>query len=216
MSETENHKSEENIIGILGEDERSIDLSGLGDGNEPNSPENNEDMENILENPSILGPSEQDEIEKYKDLLARSQADLENYRKRMARERQEAIQYANFSLLSSLVPLIDNFEMGLKAAKNEGENSIIYQGMTMVQKQMHDFLCENKVEQISVEEGATFDPNIHEAIKQEASDSVAEGKVIYSLRTGYRLKERLIRPANVVVSTGPVKAQPAETNNSPT
>jgi molecular chaperone GrpE len=205
MTETENHKSELNIDGILGEDEGSIDLSGLGDSQESNGLETDLDMETILEKPATQAPSEPDELEKYKDLVARSQADLENYRKRMARERLEAIQYANLSLLSSLLPVIDNFEMGLKAAKNEGENSIIYQGMTMVQRQMHDFLSENKVELISVEEGAPFDPNFHEAIKQEASDFVAEGKVIYSLRNGYRLKERLLRPANVVISSGPAK-----------
>lgn len=144
-----------------------------------------------------------EEVEKWKDLAARSQAEFDNYRKRMARERTEAIVYANRSLLEQLLPVIDNFEMGLKAAKDtEGESSMILQGMTMVHKQLEDFLTEQGVEVIP-SDGLAFDPNQHEAIKQEPSDEVESGHVLYTLRRGYRLKERILRAANVVVSSGP-------------
>lgn len=205
MSETENKKSDEELIDSLINEEDGIEMPTFDADAAKAAADDIEVVETVLEDSAEddSEQSEQSEIEKYKDIAARSQADLENYRKRMARDRTEAIQYANFSLLSTLLPVIDNFEMGLKAAKNEDENSIIYQGMVMVQKQLCDFLAENKVEQIEVSEGGNFDPNIHEAIKQEASDTVEEGKIIYSMRNGYRLKDRLLRPANVVVSKGP-------------
>lgn len=147
----------------------------------------------------------EEQVEKWKDLAARSQAEFENYRKRMARERTEAIIYANRSLLEQLLPVIDNFEMGLKAAKDaEGDSSIILQGMTMVHKQLEDFLTEQGVEVIP-SDGIPFDPNQHEALKQEPSDEVESGHVIYTMRRGYRLKDRLLRAANVVVSSGPAE-----------
>lgn len=143
------------------------------------------------------------EVEKWKDVAARSQAELDNYRKRMAREKTEAIVFANRSLLEQLFPIIDNFEMGLKAAQDsEGDDSMIFQGMTMVYKQIGEFLTEQGVEIIQSDE-VSFDPNLHEAIKQESSDEVAEGQILCTLRRGYRLKERVLRAANVVVSSGP-------------
>lgn len=147
--------------------------------------------------------SAQDELEKWKDVAARATADLDNYRKRMAREKLEAIQYANRGLLEQLLPIIDNFEMGLKAAESaEGGGSIILQGMAMVRKQLDDFLADQGVE-IIPSDGVTFDPNVHEAIKQEPHESSPEGQVLYTLRRGYRLKDRVLRAANVVVSSGP-------------
>jgi molecular chaperone GrpE len=143
------------------------------------------------------------EIEKWKDVAARATADLDNFRKRMAREKFEAIQYANRGLLEQLLPIIDNFEMGLKAAESsDGGGSIILQGMAMVRKQLEDFLIEQGVE-IIPSDGLAFDPNVHEALKQEPHGSLPEGHVIYTLRRGYRLKDRVLRAANVVVSSGP-------------
>jgi len=149
------------------------------------------------------------EIEKWKDVAARAQADLDNFRKRMARERTEAIQYANRSLLEQLLPIVDSFEMGLQmATQGDGGSSMILQGLTMVQKQIRDFLSNEGVETIP-SDGLIFDPNVHEAIKQEPNETVAEGVILYTLRPGYRLRERLIRAANVVVSSGPA-AESAE------
>lgn len=143
------------------------------------------------------------ELDKWKDVAARAQADLDNFRKRMAREKSEAIQYANRNLLEQLLPIIDNFEMGLKAASSaEGDSSIILQGMSMVFKQIGDFLTDQGVE-IVPSDGLAFDPNVHEALKQEPSSTVSEGHIIYTMRRGYRLKDRILRAANVVVSSGP-------------
>jgi molecular chaperone GrpE len=143
----------------------------------------------------------QADLDRFRDLALRSQADFENYKKRSAREKEEAIKYANSSLLERLVSIIDNFELGLAAAKEQGEQSPIYSGMVLVQKQLNDLLAENGLQPIEAE-GRKFDPNVHEAIAHEPSDQVPEGIVLRQTRRGYRFKDRLLRPAKVVVSSG--------------
>ena len=143
----------------------------------------------------------QADLDRFRDLALRSQADFENYKKRAARDKEEAIKYANSSLLERLIPIVDNFELGLSAARSESEQSPIYAGMSMVLKQLTDFLAENGLQPIDAV-GQKFDPNLHEAIAHEASDDVPENVVIRQTRRGYRLKERLLRPSSVVVSKG--------------
>ena len=98
----------------------------------------------------------------------------------------------------------DNFELGLSAARAEGEKSPIYAGMSMVLKKLNDLLGDNGLQPIDAE-GQKFDPNLHEAIAHEPSADVGEGIVIRQTRRGYRLKDRLLRPSSVVVSSGPAK-----------
>ena len=141
------------------------------------------------------------EIEKWRDLALRTQADLDNYRKRMAREKSDAILYANVNLLHSLLPVLDNFEMGLQAAKQENESGVIYQGFLMVRKQIEDFLADQGVRPVPAT--GPFDPNQHEAVTQAHSDTVTEGHIVAELRRGYRLNDRLLRAANVIISKGP-------------
>jgi len=148
------------------------------------------------------GENLQTDLDRFRDLALRSQADFANYKKRAAREKDEAIKYANTSLLEKLVPILDNFELGLSAARGEGERSPIFSGMSMILKQLNDFLADNGVQSIEAE-GEKFDPNLHEAIAREASDEIPEGTVVRQTRRGYRLKDRLLRPSSVVVSSGP-------------
>ena len=145
----------------------------------------------------------QTDLDRFRDLALRSQADFDNYKKRAAREKEDAVKYANSSLLQRLVSILDNFELGLAAAKTEGTQSPIYSGMVLVQKQLNDLLEENGLQAIEAE-GKKFDPNLHEAIAHEASDRPEE-TVIRQARRGYRFKDRLLRPARVVVSSGPAK-----------
>jgi molecular chaperone GrpE len=145
----------------------------------------------------------QADLDRFRDLALRSQADFENYKKRAAREKEDAVKYANSSLLQRLVSILDNFELGLAAAKTETEQSPIYSGMVLIQKQLNDLLEENGLQAIEAE-GKKFDPNLHEAIAHEPSDSPEE-TVIRQARRGYRFKDRLLRPARVVVSSGPAK-----------
>ena len=144
----------------------------------------------------------QADLDRFRDLALRSQADFDNYKKRAAREKEEAIKYANSSLLERLIAIVDNFELGLSAARSEGENSPVFAGMSMVLKQLTDFLADNGLQPIDAV-GQKFDPNLHEAIAHEPSGDVPEGVVLRQTRRGYRMKDRLLRPSSVVVSSGP-------------
>jgi molecular chaperone GrpE len=144
----------------------------------------------------------QGDLDRFRDLALRSQADFDNFRKRAAREKEDAVKYANGAMLERLLPILDNFELGLNAARATAENSPILAGMDMVSKQLHDFLLQHGVEPVPAE-GTKFDPNLHEAVAQEASRTVPEGHVVRQLRKGFKLKDRLLRPATVVVSKGP-------------
>ncbi len=143
----------------------------------------------------------QADLDRFRDLALRSQADFDNYKKRAAREKEEAIKYANSSLLERLIAIVDNFELGLSAARAESESSPILSGMSMVLKQLTDFLADNGLQPIDAE-GQKFDPNLHEAISHEPSVDVPEGTVVRQTRRGYRMKDRLLRPSSVVVSSG--------------
>jgi molecular chaperone GrpE len=143
----------------------------------------------------------QSDVGKFRDLAMRAAADLDNYRKRAAREKEDAIQYANVRLLERLLPVIDHFELGLAESRKAGEGSALLSGMEMVFKQLQDFLSEQGVQTIDAV-GQTFDPHQHDALAQEESANVPEGKITKQLRKGYKLKERLLRPANVIVSKG--------------
>jgi molecular chaperone GrpE len=174
------------------EDERPNDPTPTAVAPELDGPDGNDDPTASL----------QADLDRFRDLALRSQADFDNYKKRAIREKEEAIKYANSSLLDRLIAIVDNFELGLSAAKSEGEKSPIYSGMSMVLKQLTDFLADNGLQPIDAE-GQKFDPNLHEAIAHEPSDEVAEGVVLRQMRRGYRLKDRLLRPSSVVVSSGP-------------
>ncbi len=146
----------------------------------------------------------QADLDRFRDLALRSQADFENYKKRCAREKEEAIKYANRSLLERLVAIVDNFELGLNAAREQSEASSVYSGLSLVFKQLMDLLTESGLQPIEAV-GQRFDPNLHQAIAHEPSTEVPEGVVIRQTRRGYRFKDRLLRPAAVVVSAGPAK-----------
>ena len=145
------------------------------------------------------------EAAQWKDAAHRTAAELDNYRKRTARDLQETVKYANGSLLESLLPVLDNFDYGMQAAKAESEGSNLFIGLSMVLRQVQDFLKENGVEEIAAA-GAAFDPNVHEAVSQQASDTMPEGTVTAQTRKGYKLRDRLLRPASVIVSSGPASA----------
>ncbi len=147
-----------------------------------------------------------DEVARWKNIALRAQAELENYRKRMARDKAEAIKFGNAALLEDLLPIIDNFHFGLEAARQDSESSTVFQGLSMILKQMQDFLGDQGVVEVETLPGSAFDPNLHEAVKQDHSEEVAEGSILAVVRRGYRLNDRLLRAANVIVSKGPEPA----------
>ena len=138
------------------------------------------------------------------DRLLRTTADLENFKKRAARERQEAIKFANASLLEKLIPALDNLEMALAAANNAESHSIesLKTGIAMIYNQLKAALADTGLEEIDAT-NQPFDPNLHEAVSHQESADVPEGQVLQQLRKGYKLRERLIRPATVVVARKP-------------
>lgn len=144
------------------------------------------------------------ELQEFRELALRKQAELENYRKRMIREKEDAIRYANSSVFEKLLPVIDSFELGLQAAKASSapESVAIVEGFEMVRKQFLDFLRDHSVEQIDAA-GESFDPNFHEAVSQQHDAEVPEGKVLHQIRKGYKLRDRLLRPSTVILSRGP-------------
>ena len=155
-----------------------------------------------VENAGEIAADPAAEAEKYRDLAMRTAADFDNFRKRAAREKEDSIRYANTSLLGDLLPLIDNFELGLEAAKSAPGADAILQGLGMVARQFRDFLASVGATEIPTE-GADFDPNFMEAVGHEHDPKVAEGKVLRQTRRGYKLRDRLLRPASVFVSKGP-------------
>ena len=173
---------------------------------EPNTEETPETQEDAatptddVSEESLLAQMQND-MARFKDLALRTQADFENFRKRAAREKEDASKYANASFLEKLLPILDNFELGLNAARNDARNSPILAGMDMVAKQLQDFLTGVGVEVVKAE-GEQFDPNLHEAVAQEPSTQVPEGSIVRQLRKGYKLRDRLLRPATVTVSKG--------------
>lgn len=137
--------------------------------------------------------------------VVRISADLDNYKKRAAREKQDAIRYANESLLEKLIPVLDNLEMALLAAKSASESTSaqsLLDGVAMIQQQLKTVLGECGLEEVDATR-QVFDPNVHEAVSQMPSAEVAEGHVLQQLRRGYKLKDRLLRPATVVVASKP-------------
>lgn len=141
------------------------------------------------------------QAEKNHENWLRAQANLENFRKRAAREREEIVQRANEHLIRDLLTVIDNFELALQSARETDGKEAILEGIGMIHGQLKSFLSRHGVEPIEAV-GGDFDPSIHEAIAHQPSDQPA-GRIIAQTRKGYRLKGSLLRPAAVVVSKGP-------------
>ncbi len=153
--------------------------------------------------PELIDPLAQAQAEaaKWKDLAARNQADLENYRKRVARERDDDIKRAKLGVLEDLLPVMDNFEFGMIEVRKGDPKSPIAFGMEMIERQLKEFMSNAGVEVVDAV-GTVFDPNVHEAVGQEENAEVEEGKIIRQMRKGYKVRDRLLRPAMVVVSKG--------------
>jgi molecular chaperone GrpE len=136
--------------------------------------------------------------------LLRATADFDNFRKRAARERQESIRFANEALLEKLIPVMDNFDMALAATQNaQGEATQSLQtGINMIYQQFRQALTDSGLEEIDAT-AKPFDPNLHEAVSQIDKADVPEGQVVQQLRKGYKLRERLIRPATVIIAKKP-------------
>jgi molecular chaperone GrpE len=132
------------------------------------------------------------------DRLLRTAADFDNYRKRMDRERRDLAEQTAGEAIKDLLPIIDNLERALQAA---AEDDPLRKGVELIHKQMLEMLRKRGVTPIEAL-GADFDPNVHEAVTHEESDQHREGEVMEELQRGYKVGERLLRPAMVKVAKG--------------
>ena len=142
----------------------------------------------------------------YLDRLLRTAADFENYKKRAIRERQDAVKFANEGIIGTLIPVLDNFDMAMAATAGAQDAAIqsLQSGVSMIHQQLKKALADAGLEEVDAT-GQKFDPNLHEAVSQQETADVPEGHVLQQLRKGYKLRDRLLRPATVVVAKKPSK-----------
>jgi molecular chaperone GrpE len=155
-----------------------------------------------------------EQIAKAKDQLLRTAAEFDNFKKRVARERQEASRYANESLLRKLVPVLDSFDMALAATNKAPDKAIqsLQAGIVMIYQQLKSALADVGLQEIDAT-GKPFDPAWHEAVSEQATAEAAEGHVVQQLRKGYKVHDRLLRPAGVVVARKPADESALNTSN---
>jgi len=155
---------------------------------------------------AALEPRQDDEIKKLRDerdslfdRLARLQAEFDNYRKRAAKENADFRDYAVADAAKALLPAIDNLALALKSASGSPDD--FRKGVELIQRQLQDTLQKLNVQEIRAK-GQPFDPRFHEAIEVVESDKVPDHHVLEELQPGYRMKDRLLRPAMVIVAKG--------------
>ncbi len=147
---------------------------------------------------------ERDELH---DRYLRAVADLDNYRRRVVREKDELRQFAIKGVIESLVPVLENLGFAVASAKQTADPQVIATGVTMVLEQFRGALSSVGLVEINPAPGADFDPHQHESIAHAPSDSIPAEKIAQIVRSGFSLNGRLIRPASVILSSG--KAAPA-------
>ena len=136
------------------------------------------------------------------DRLARLQAEFDNYRKRMEREQQTFRDYALADAIKKLLPVVDSFDRALATESRDSEE--FHSGIELINRQLHDALAKLGVQPI-VAKGEPFDPNLHQAVQMVETDEVEDHHVLDELQRGYKLRDRLLRPAMVRVATNPKK-----------
>ncbi len=138
-------------------------------------------------------------MEAAKDRAIRCHAELDNYRKRAARELEERLQYANMSLLRDLVPVLDNVERAIQAAEQNADADALLHGFKMVQQQVEEVLTRHDCRRIEALH-LPFDPHVHHAVMQQPSDEHPANTVLMVTQNGYQLHDRVVRPSQVIVS----------------
>ncbi len=151
-----------------------------------------------------LANAAQEEIAALRDQLLRLAADFDNYRKRSLREQKEARDFGTTAILHDVLPVLDNLDRAI--AHSENDEHPVAQGVRLVAKQFHEILTKHGVKPFS-SLGAPFDPERHEAVAQVPTADKQPGTVIEELQRGYTLKDRLLRPARVVVATAPATGE---------
>ncbi len=153
------------------------------------------------------------EVADLKDQLLRKEADYQNYRKRMAREVSDARRIGLVETITPFLQVFDLFEMAMKAADKSDNVAALKQGLEMILAQYGKTIDELGVQKFDAV-GETFDPMWHDAVAYENNEEIAEGVIIKQWNCGYKMGDRLLRPARVIVSSGKAEA-PAEKTEAP-
>lgn len=143
----------------------------------------------------------QEESKKNYDLYLRSQAEMENIKKRNKKEKEEWIRYSNENLIKQMLPVIDNLEKAISHSHNENPLNALREGVELTLKGLKDNLVKSGLEEVKAQ-GERFDPCFHQAVSEQADEGVEAGIILHELQKGYTLYNRLLRPAMVVVSKG--------------
>ena len=172
--------------------------------------------EENIEEAKELSPLEQleeqirlkdDELLKQKDTFLREKAELDNFKKRLVKEKEDFVQFANERLLKEVIQIEDNMERAMTASNATLES--LQEGVEMIQKQFATFLKNQKVKPIEAL-GKPFDPNLHEVLNQQESEEHEENTVIQEYSKGYTLNGRILRSAKVVIAKKPVEKKETE------
>jgi molecular chaperone GrpE len=161
----------------------------------PSEPLENLSKDQLIETIRAL----QEQADNNYDLYLRSQAEMENIKKRNAKEKDDFVKYANERLMKELLPVMDNLEKAISHAHNENGVDPLREGLELTLKGLKDTLKKGGLEEVEAK-GKPFDPCFHEAVSQMADESAKPGTVLHELQKGYMLNGRLIRPSMVVVS----------------
>jgi molecular chaperone GrpE len=140
------------------------------------------------------------ERDEFRNLAQRTRAEFENYQKRNQKEREQERRYWYTPLVLDLLPVFDNLDRTLAAAKQAGETGALVQGVAMVQVQFLEMLKRHGIVRIDAE-GKPFDPNVHQAVVQQPSPDHKPGTVLQVLEQGFMNHDRVLRPAKVMVSS---------------
>lgn len=158
-----------------------------------------EESEVLIDQCERLLDEKDKEIQRLQDRALRLAAEMENTRKRLEREKSESISYANEHLLKEILTVADNLERAIQHAEADADYDSLLEGMRMILKGFWDSIAKFGCTPFD-SLGATFDPNLHEAMMQQETANEPDNKVLQELQRGYKLHDRLLRPAMVVVS----------------
>ena len=157
----------------------------------------------------LLAPGEYEKLkekaaksDEYFDKFLRIQAEFDNYKKRLEKEKIEFIKFANSDIILEMLKILDDFERAVEAGKSKHDFDILYKGVEMIWNDLKEFLKQKGLKEIEAK-GKPFDPHEHEAMMQEETDDEPEGQVVEEFQKGYKINDRVIRPAKVKVSKKP-------------
>lgn len=200
-SEDSNVENKHTVNGVLPEEAERVEEAELvGAAGIVDAIEESSEEEETPAPVKVLDPLEeaQNKAQEYLDLAQRTRADLENFRRRTAREREDLLRYGSERVLMDILNVLDDVERAQEHAKED--ESALSEGVQMLHKQLAAVLQRHHVTEVEAEIGARFNPNMHEALQTLASEEIEKGHIIAVYQKGYKLHDRLLRAAKVAVA----------------